>query len=107
MKIIKRIIIITWILIILSISILVGITLHHKNKEVYYAENFGITLIKSKKDYNNNGIDDYTDILLGAKEEAKKHRNIKMLIMQEVIHQKMKEYVQMLFGEHLKMQDIT
>lgn len=72
MKIIKRIMIITWILIILFISILVGIILHHKNKEVYYAEDFGITVIKSEKDYNNNGIDDYTDILLGAKEEAKK-----------------------------------
>lgn len=72
MKIVKRIIIITWILIILFISILVGIILHQKNKEVFYAEDFGITVIKSKKDYNNNGIDDYTDILLGAKEEAKK-----------------------------------
>lgn len=72
MKIIKRIMIITWILIILFISILVGIILRHKNKKVFYAQDFGITVIKSNKDYNNNGIDDYTDILLGAKEEAKK-----------------------------------
>lgn len=43
-----------------------------KEKEVYYAEDFGITVIKSDMDYNHNGIDDYTDILLGAKEEAKR-----------------------------------
>lgn len=39
-------------------------------KKVYYAEDFGIKVIHSSKDYNNNGIDDYTDILLGAKKDA-------------------------------------
>lgn len=33
----------------------------------YTAEDFGIETIKSKTDKNNNGIDDYTDILLGAR----------------------------------------
>ena len=32
---------------------------------------FGIETIKSNVDYNNNGIDDYTDILNGAKIDAK------------------------------------
>ena len=32
---------------------------------------FGIEVMISDKDKNQNGIDDYTDILLGAKEEAK------------------------------------
>ena len=34
----------------------------------YTAEDFGIETIKSKTDKNNNGIDDYTDILLGARD---------------------------------------
>ncbi len=40
-----------------------------KNK-VYSLEDFGIQRIYSKNDYNNNGIDDYTDILLGARKDA-------------------------------------
>lgn len=36
----------------------------------YTAENFGIATVYSEVDYNNNGIDDYTDILLGAKKDA-------------------------------------
>lgn len=40
-------------------------------KEDYYtAQDFGFINIKSKYDYNENGIDDYTDILLGAKKYA-------------------------------------
>lgn len=38
---------------------------------VYYAKDFGIKVVISETDYNNNGIDDYTDILLGAKMDAK------------------------------------
>lgn len=72
MKFIRRILVVTFILIIVFICILLGIILYYKNKKVFYAEDFGIIVIKSDKDYNNNGIDDYTDILLGAKEEAKK-----------------------------------
>lgn len=36
----------------------------------YTAEDFEIQIIKSEIDYNQNGIDDYTDILLGAKKDA-------------------------------------
>lgn len=38
--------------------------------KVYYAEDFEIETIKSKTDYDNDGIDDYTDILKGAKIDA-------------------------------------
>lgn len=72
MKIVKRILIVIVILIILFIVILLGLVFYNKNKKVFYAEDFGIEVIKSKNDYNNNGVDDYTDILLGAKEEARK-----------------------------------
>lgn len=39
----------------------------------YTAEYFNIETVYSKIDFNNNGIDDYTDIFLGAKEDAKNH----------------------------------
>ncbi|MGN1358771.1 MAG: DUF1287 domain-containing protein, partial [Bacilli bacterium] len=40
-------------------------------KKKYLASDFDIVEIKSMVDYNNNGIDDYTDILNGAKLDAK------------------------------------
>lgn len=46
---------------------------YEKYKPYYYAESFNIKVIKSNADGNNNGIDDYTDILLGAKIDAKNH----------------------------------
>jgi uncharacterized protein YijF (DUF1287 family) len=47
-------------------------------KEKYYdASDFHITIIKSDIDYDNDGIDDYTDILNGAKEEGKKRPHYK------------------------------
>lgn len=41
------------------------------SEKVYYAEDFGIEVIKSNTDFDNDGIDDYTDILEGARIEAK------------------------------------
>ncbi len=38
--------------------------------KVFYAEDFEIETIKSNTDFDNDGIDDYTDILQGAKLEA-------------------------------------
>lgn len=38
--------------------------------KVYYAKDFGFEDIKSNTDYDNDGIDDYADILEGAKIEA-------------------------------------
>lgn len=42
-------------------------------KKVYHAKDFGITETLSGCDYNGNGADDYTDILLGAKKDAENH----------------------------------
>ena len=42
-------------------------------KRVYSAGDFGIETLRSTVDYNGNGIDDYTDILFGAREDAKNH----------------------------------
>ena len=43
---------------------------YQNNKITYTAEDFGIETIVSKTDYDNDGTDDYTDILQGAKIEA-------------------------------------
>lgn len=36
-------------------------------------KDFGIETVKSEVDYNGNGVDDYTDILNGAKKDAQNH----------------------------------
>ncbi len=46
-------------------------------QKIYTAQYFGIETIKSNIDYNQNGIDDYTDILIGAKKEAENHPTYK------------------------------
>lgn len=40
-------------------------------KKTYSNKDFGIETLHSSIDFNNNGIDDYTDILLGARKDAK------------------------------------
>ncbi|NLC87390.1 MAG: DUF1287 domain-containing protein [Clostridiaceae bacterium] len=71
MKIVRKILVVGWIIILMTVTIIVGIIFYEKKKKVYYAKDFGITVIKSQKDYDNDQIDDYTDILLGAREDAK------------------------------------
>ncbi len=71
MKIIKKILITLVIL-----FLILGITLacyifYQTNKKTYTAEDFEIEILISKTDYDGDGIDDYTDILEGAKIEAK------------------------------------
>ena len=39
-------------------------------KTVYEAKDFGIEILHSSNDKNQNGVDDYTDILLGARQDA-------------------------------------
>lgn len=51
--------------------------LYHPHKAVYTAEDFNIITLKSETDYDNDGIDDYTDILEGAKIEALNKSNYK------------------------------
>lgn len=48
-------------------------------KRVYSSSDFGIDVITSEIDYNNNGIDDYTEILIGAKKEADNHSTYKSI----------------------------
>lgn len=65
---------IIWILAVFFIAIL-GLGLYLlwiSNKKTYTAEDFGIETIHSQNDADQDGIDDYTDILYGAKAEAKR-----------------------------------
>ena len=67
-----RILIIT-IVIIVVIAIITLLLLNYFSiipKKYYTAEDFGIETIKSRVDYDNDGIDDYTDIMLGARQDA-------------------------------------
>ena len=71
MKVIKKILI-AIIILFLILGITIACYIFYKaNKKSYTAEDFEIETLISKTDYDNDGIDDYTDILQGAKIEAK------------------------------------
>lgn len=61
------------------IAVTAGVALYLMNyynllpEKVYSAEDFGIETVYSKTDFNDNGKDDYTDILLGARKDAENH----------------------------------
>lgn len=60
------------IIILIFAIILIGAITYYIYKPAYTAEEFGIITIKSNLDKDNDGIDDYTDILLGARAEAER-----------------------------------
>lgn len=66
----KKIYIILITLIIIAIIITSTLVIIIERRKGYYSEDFGIDVLISKTDYDNDGIDDYTDILQGAKIEA-------------------------------------
>lgn len=56
--------------------VLLGLILDYFNllpKPYYNADDFGIEVVKSQSDFDGDGIDDYTDILLGARRDAENH----------------------------------
>ena len=70
MKIIKKILLAIVIIFIVLTLLITVLLIYQKNKKVYYAKDFNIETVISKTDYDNDGIDDYTDILQGAKLEV-------------------------------------
>ena len=68
----RRFFIITLIVVILAIGYGMLSYFNLLPQRVYDAEDFGIETIYSKNDFNQNGIDDYTDILLGARKDAER-----------------------------------
>ena len=63
--------VLAFILLTVVVIVIASIT-YYIYKPSYTAEHFGITTIKSNSDKDGDGIDDYTDILLGAKAEAER-----------------------------------
>lgn len=53
-------------LILLILIIFVSVPFLIKKKKYYYAKDFNISVVRSTKDFDNDDIDDYTDILDGA-----------------------------------------
>ena len=65
----KLIFIICFIIVILLILLLISNYFNLIPKKFYTAEDFGIETIKSSVDYDHDGIDDYTDIMLGERQD--------------------------------------
>lgn len=57
-------------IIIIAIVLISIVFINMIPKKEYYAKDFDIDVLLSETDYDNDGIDDYTDILGGAKIEA-------------------------------------
>ncbi len=75
MKIMRRLCILFVLVFLIICILLIGFIFYNyynKYKNWYSSEDFGIETLISKTDYDNDGIDDYTDILQGAKIEAEK-----------------------------------
>lgn len=70
MKIIRKTFLVIVIVFITFTILITGLLIYQKNKNVYYAKDFDIETVISKTDCDNDGIDDYTDILQGAKIES-------------------------------------
>ena len=69
--------------------------------KTYTAEDFGIEIIKSTVDFNQNGIDDSTDILRGAQADAKnrpKYDGGMNLNIGLAIRRRTSAYVRMWYG---------
>lgn len=58
------------IFVVLAVSLPFIFIFYQQHKPYYTAEDFGLVTIYSHVDANKNGVDDYTDILLGARADA-------------------------------------
>lgn len=65
--------ILAFFLLFLAISIYMMNLFNMFPQKYYLAKDFGIETIKSEVDFNKNGTDDYTDMLLGARKDAENH----------------------------------
>ena len=76
LKLIKRFFLFLFFIILVIVAVpLVQIADYYNliPRRSYNGEDFGINTIYSTVDYNGNGVDDYTDILLGARQDAENH----------------------------------
>lgn len=78
----KKVFIVFVILFILFVTAILIFLINHSNiipigQKIYYSEDFGFATLKSNIDFDNDGIDDYTDIMLGARKDAENHPTYK------------------------------
>lgn len=71
-KIVKKFLIISFV-VCLFVVILLADYYNILPSKKYDSSDFSIEVVKSSVDYNNNGLDDYSDFLLGAKKDAENH----------------------------------
>lgn len=66
-------IVIPAVLVSLLIGLLAAYYFHLLPQRSYTGADFGIETVRSEVDFNDNGVDDYTDLLLGARKDAEAH----------------------------------
>lgn len=76
----KRIAIIILLIIIVCNGFYFAQRLNLIPQKYYTCEDFGIETIQSEIDYNGNGSDDYTDILIGARQDAENNLTLEFFI---------------------------
>lgn len=70
----EKVVYIVLILLLLVIAIVLVLNFYNIIPKKYYlASDFDVKLIKSSVDYDDDGIDDYTDFVLGARKDAENH----------------------------------
>ncbi|MEE0946916.1 MAG: DUF1287 domain-containing protein [Acutalibacteraceae bacterium] len=69
----RRVVFICIFIILLAVILLLLEYFNLLPKKTYTNADFGIETVYSSVDYNDNGIDDYKDIMLGARKDAQNH----------------------------------
>lgn len=72
-KTIKRTLVYIVFVIVITVVVMFMMRSNLVPKEYYQASDFNIKTLYSSVDYNKNNIDDYTDIVLGARKDANNH----------------------------------
>lgn len=67
---VKRIVFAILVLAVIATAVYFAVKRFHTPAKTYTAEDFNIATVHSTVDFNKNGVDDYTDILNGARRDA-------------------------------------
>ncbi len=59
--------------VLVAAVLIAAVCFKNTSEKFYTAEDFGFERLKSSVDFNENGADDYSDFVLGARKDAKNH----------------------------------